>query len=224
MKLELPGRKFVNAQVKEKNLNPRWAGETVVCVASGPSLTQEDVAVVQAQHVASRCKVIVVNREFESAPWADVLYAADDSFWKEYIVDVREVFKGELWTQDFQASKRLKLNLIERASGDGYSSKPHSLTTGGNSGFQAVHLAAYWGAGRILLLGYDMQRTNGREHHYGKHRGKLPNGKGFNVWIPKFKPLVIDLNRMGVSLINLTRETAIPEDWITRSTVEEVVW
>lgn len=207
-----------------KNSDPRWLGETVVCIASGPSLTREDVDAIRELHDRGHCRVVVVNREYASAPWADALYMADYRCWDEYIKDVREVFTGELWTIDVQAARTFKLNLLRRGAGQGYSTEPRTLNTGGNSGYQAIHLAAFWGAKRIALLGYDMQLTDGKAHHYGTHRGKLPNGKGFAAWIPRFAPLIKDLTHMGVEVVNMTRVTAIPKAIIPRSSIEEFAW
>jgi hypothetical protein len=214
----------VNAVVSTDKATPEWNGATVVCIASGPSLTREDVEVVRQKNSAGKCKVIAVNREFETAPWAEVMFAADYRFWLEYHGDISREFLGEKWTIDQQAAKRFKLNYIGRNWGQGFSRSPGLINTGGNSGYQAVHLAASWGASRIFLLGYDMKSTNGRHHHYGAHRNGLANGKGFNLWIASFKPLVIDLKKMKVELLNLTRESDLPDVWIPRSTVESAPW
>jgi hypothetical protein len=207
-----------------KNISPRWPGRTVVCIASGPSLTAQDVAVVQSVHARGLCKVIAVNREFVTAPWADVLYAADYNCWKEYILDIQRTFRGELWTVDKTAARQFKLHLIKKGFGFGYSQMPGTINTGGNSGFQALHLAAYWGATRIFLLGYDMQKTDGKSHHYGAHRGRLGNGGNFKEWISRFKPLMRDLHKAGIEVFNLTRSTALPEEVIPRKKIEEVAW
>jgi hypothetical protein len=53
-------------------LEPVWAGETAVLVASGPSLCPSDV-----DRVRGRARVIAVNDGYRLAPWADVLYACD---------------------------------------------------------------------------------------------------------------------------------------------------
>lgn len=200
-----------------------WRGAVVVCIASGPSLSPEDVALVDAARVAHKCRVMAVNREFESAPWADVLYAADYHFWQAYIDEVRAKFCGALWTIDKRAAHQFKLNLVARGRGEGYATELGTINTGGNSGYQAIHLAAQWGAARVIMLGYDMQRTDGKEHHYGKHKKGLPNGAGFKSWIPRFKPLFRDLRLRGVEVINATRVTAIPEDWIPRVPLEELL-
>lgn len=196
----------------------RWKGETVVCVASGPSLRREDV-----EAARGKARVIVINREFETAPWADALYAADYRFWQTYIADIRRVFRGELWTVDARGAHQYKLNLVQRGTREGLAKEANTVNTGGNSGFQAINLAAQWGAARIVLLGYDMQRTDGKEHHYGKHEGRLPNGVGFKLWIPCFGPLMRDLRKVGVEVWNATRETAIPEDVIPRRMISEAL-
>jgi len=202
------------------NTNPVWAGATVTCIASGPSLTQADV-----DFVRGKSRVIAVNREYETAPWADVCYAADYDFWRVYLAEgLRDVFKGQLWTMSEQARKEFGISCIGRCNGDGYSIIPNTITTGGNSGYQAVHLAAYWGASRIVMLGYDMQKTGGKEHHYGKHKGQLRNGRSYPFWIKRMHPLIRDLKRRGVTLINATRSTMIPEKWVPRVTVENIAW
>lgn len=91
----------------------------------------------------------------------------------------------------------------------GFSSDPDTINGGGNSGFQAIHLAATFGARRIVLIGYDMQRTEGKLHWHGKHWGRLPNGNGFPSWIKQMTPLAKDLRRMGVEVINATKNTAL---------------
>jgi hypothetical protein len=181
-------------------------------------LTKEDV-----DFVKGKAKVIVVNREFAMAPWADACYAADYRFWKTYLPKIKEAsFAGELWTMSVQARKEFGINCIGRSNADGYSMIQHSITTGGNSGYQAIHLAAYWGASRIVLLGYDMQRTFNRDHHFGKHDGGLPNGRGFPFWIRRFKPLIKDLEVLGVKVVNCSRHTAIT--CIQRKPLAEIVW
>ena len=59
---------------------PDWRGRTVVCIASGPSLTAEDCELVRE----SGCPVIVTNTTFRLCPWADMLYAFDRPWWNHY--------------------------------------------------------------------------------------------------------------------------------------------
>lgn len=201
-------------------MDPRWNGATVACIASGPSLTREDVELVRTKVD----KVIVVNATYKMAPWADVCYGADLRFWDEYIPngDYLQVFKGEGWTMAYPAHKKYGLHLIGRSEGKGYALMPGTINTGGNSGYQAIHLAAYWGAQNIIMLGYDMQRTNGEEHWHGPHQGNLINGRNFSSWISRMRGLIRDLGIMGVKVVNATRVTAIPSTWLPRVTLEEL--
>lgn len=55
----------------------KWAGETVVILGGGPSLSLDQVRLVEVAHKEERVKCIVVNDSYLLAPWADVHYAAD---------------------------------------------------------------------------------------------------------------------------------------------------
>src|SRR5690606_36428084 len=93
----------------------RW--RTVVCIASGPSLTADDVETVrrwrqeaQGEHAGAGqdasaggpdrewaggpVGVVVTNTTFRAAPWADVLYAMDRAWWLRYLDEVRKAFTG----------------------------------------------------------------------------------------------------------------------------------
>lgn len=156
----------------------------------------------------ARARLIVINATFRMAPWADVLYASDARFYEQYIGEIRTRFKGELWTVAEEARERFGAYWIRHNQGNGYCKEPDTINGGGNSGYAGIHLAATFGAKRILLLGFDMQRTGGKEHWHGKHEGGLPNGNGFPRWMQALDTLYADLTKMGVELINCTRETA----------------
>lgn len=67
-----------------------------------------------------------------------------------------------------------------------------------------------WGAARIVLLGYDMQRgPRGESHHHGDHEGKLPNLGTLDAWRRHMVEIGIDLRERGIEVINATRRTAI---------------
>jgi len=76
-----------------------------------------------------------------------------------------------------------------------------------NSGAGAVSLAAHWGAKRIILLGYDCQKTGGKSHWHGDHPKGLGNAGTIATWPTQFKKLETDLK--GIEIINCSRETAL---------------
>lgn len=76
-----------------------------------------------------------------------------------------------------------------------------------NSGAAALAQAAWWGAKRIVLLGYDCQHTGGRKHWHADHPGKLGNADGVADWPAQFAVVLPRLR--GIEVVNASRETAL---------------
>lgn len=185
-----------------------WPGETVVCIASGPSLTLDDV-----NYVRGRAKVIVVNTSVNLAPWADVLYACDDRWWKwayrfqKQYPGVHQ-FTGLKFAITAQSARFPGVKVIGRSGIDGLSMDPRSLRTGSNSGYQAINLAVLMGATRIVLLGYDMQTGHhGRQHWHPDHPMKMVSP--YSSFRRYYETLVEPLKAAGVDVINCSRDTAL---------------
>jgi hypothetical protein len=169
-------------------------------VASGPSLTAEDVSSLKGQHV------LCINENYRMAPWADVLYACDGHWWDWH--DGAKSFKGRKITQDKGAAEKYGLEYIESRDADGLSRDPAYIHRGSNSGIQAINLAAHW-TRRIVLLGFDMQATGGKAHWHGKHPGQSGDYSPWHKWMWRYELVARDAERMGVEIINATRETAL---------------
>lgn len=102
------------------------------------------------------------------------------------------------------------VNYVEAADDVGLCTRAGRIHSGGNSGYQAINLAFMWGARRIVLLGYDMQRTGGRTHWHGDHGNGLPSlTADLKEWRRRMIQLGIDLRTHGVEVINATRDTAL---------------
>lgn len=138
-----------------------------------------------------------------------MLYAGDHRFWETYARKIFGVFEGEMWSVSEQSREAFGVYWIRHGKGQGFTEERDTINGGGNSGFAAIHLAATFGAKRIVLLGYDMQRTDGKFHWHGKHEGGLPNGNGFPGWIRSMGYLAKDLEKRGVEVINCSRKTAL---------------
>lgn len=176
-----------------------WPGETVVCMATGPSLTPDDAA-----SVRGTARVIVVNDAYRLAPWADCLYAADGKWWRwHHGVPDFAGMKYSIRQQASQDAHKRGVVVLQNAGKRGLSLDPSSLSTGHNSGYQAINLAVHFGARRVLLLGYDMRGS----HFFGAHpdNTKPP----FALAIPAFSSLVAPLKAIGVDVINCTPNSAL---------------
>lgn len=200
--------------------NKKW--ERVICVASGPSLTAEQGFIIST---ASDWKVIAVCNTWERVPMADVLYAGDQRWWVHYEKKVRENFNGECWTGDRWAAYKYGLNFVQLYDNPGLSTQVGIVHSGNNSGYAALNLAYLFGARKIILAGYDFQRTYGRDHWHGDHPdtlGALPahtastfsSGNSGNLdevgdWVDRMNRMSEDLAENGVSVINASIETAL---------------
>lgn len=188
-----------------------WIGSTVVCMASGPSLTAEpaDLEDVRQAHADGLVRVIAVSNVYELAPWADAVFAADALWWSKHAARARKLAPGaELWTGDNVAASRHQLQRIRMANRPGLGT--YQLHTGGNSGYMAINLGFLFGARRFILLGYDMQPAkDGRRHFFGDHPKPLSQRMLFAEWIHRYDQLAKDLKAHGVVVTNCSRSTAL---------------
>lgn len=107
-----------------------------------------------------------------------------------------------------ELAKRWDLNIIPGAHGKGLGED--RIHYGSNSGYQAINLAYLWGAGQIVLLGYDMQTTGGKQHWFGDHpAGPMQCQSNYSGFMGNFTKLAEDLAARGVDVVNCTRETAL---------------
>jgi len=174
---------------------PAWSGRTVVCIASGPSLTAEDVETVRE----SKHPVIVTNTTFRLTPWADVVFGMDMAWWKMYGKEVAEVCAG----------RRMSTSHAARAYGAESLWQTPWFPQAMNSGAASVGLAMASGAAKIVLLGFDCQKTGGKTHHHGDHPKGLGNGASLKKWPKHFETLAKDAQKRDCIIVNATRETAL---------------
>jgi len=183
----------------------------VVCLASGPSLTREDV-----ESVRGKAKVIAINASYALAPWADALYCADAHPFKWYWevgpkggyehVAIKD-FAGLKYSVTGVGKSYTGVNVIGRGRDEGLSLDPAKLCLGRNSGYQAINLAVLLGASRIILLGYDMGVSNGREHW---HPERIPWKRSpYQMFRTLFPSMVKPLRDAGVEVINCSRQSAL---------------
>jgi hypothetical protein len=191
---------------------PEWRGETVAVIASGPSLTRE-----QVEQVRGRCRVIAVNNtaidtevngvwQPAMAPWADVLYAADAKWWHCY-KDRALAFPGPKYT--VAALPFPEVLRLQKSHLGPFDERPTHLC-GGNSGHHALHLAVHFGAARILLLGFDMRNgLRGERHYHGNHPPRLHARPAFATWINQFRKLAPELAKRHIEVVNCSPSTAL---------------
>lgn len=172
-----------------------WEGQTVAIFASGPSMS----AAIAEQN--RDCRSIAINNQaMDCAPWADIIYGSDLKWWLHYWPVVSKLPGRKL---SVEIGKPLHGIEYLRPSSHVYDERPNYLSTGANSGYAALCLAAKLGAARVLLFGYDMGPRNGRfrRHDYPARLNSRPR---FADWLPRFARLAPVLKQRGVDVINCT--------------------
>lgn len=211
-------------------MNPRpyhrqaWAERTAVVIASGPSLNGAQLSEVALARCADRVRSIAVNNTLERAPFADVAYFGDYTAIKHYRPQLLKSLgaHGVEWvTIDSAAAERWKLTHVNPASANGM--QLDRIRVNGNSGAQAINVAAAFGARRILLLGFDMQvdPVTRAAHWFGQHPKNLVTVQLFEEWLHKFEFIAKDAKALGVEIINCTPGGAL--EVFPRATISEAL-
>lgn len=159
---------------------------TWVVIASGQSLTEEDVEYVHEAHKRGLCQVAAVsNVGIDLAPWADILVSHDSAWWKAN--PQARLFQGKKFSR--QGVPGLEVFIPK-------------VTQGCNSGLMAMDICyRKYHADRIILLGMDMKGT----HYFGPHPDCLKNttDKRFIYHLAQFD------SWDGCEVLNATRDTAL---------------
>lgn len=198
-----------------------WEGETAVILAGGPSLREFDTEIFR--QLSPRPRVIAINDSWRIWPDADVCYFCDAAWFCDQerknraaidgLTRFYEMTRWGFWVKGGEepGGPRLPHDVhVLRFTGQrGYDPDPGSLRHGSNSGYQAIHLAAHYGAARILLLGYDMHVQTGRTHWHGEDRPRDFGNIIRHSFLPHFPTLVEPLRLRGIEVLNCTPGSAL---------------
>lgn len=214
--------------MSERRLPRLCHGGTAVCIASGPSLTTEDV-----EYVKGKATVIAVNDAIRLAPWADVLVSVDQLWWDKHYRAMRE-FPGVKVRVNPSMQKMSKAPSLKYCQGcqrrlvdpekrkcwcegivtlfnggtAGLSMEPDTICTAHNSGGSAINVSVHLGATRILLLGYDMgSDERGRRHFYDT--GAVTVTSPYDKFRKLIGTMVEPLKAAGVEVLNCSRQSRL---------------
>lgn len=128
-----------------------------VVLATGQSVTADQVEYVREMHAAGKCGAIAISDMYLRAPWADALVSNDPNWWGNH--PEASKFAGRKFCGGhFPGTERLE--------------QTGEFNSGVNSGLQGMRVARdVFGASRILLIGFDMHGT----HYFGPHPEPMKN-------------------------------------------------
>ena len=132
--------------------------------------------------------------------------------WYKFNDGARE-FKGLKVSQDADAPRAFpEIKRVEsrRDRDDLLLTEPGIIGWGGNSGFQALNLAAQCAPAKIILVGYDLRLDRGM-HWHGKHPNGQNNPMERNVerWRRAIDGAAVVFEALGIPVINASEVSAL---------------
>lgn len=168
-----------------------WEGRTVVVIGTGPSLSPAQLRIVGLARQADRCRVIALKDSVLLAWWADMLFAADASYWKRR--DGWTGFPGRRVGLADSPNPPYGLKLLRRSGYEGFDDRPGFVCTHRNSGAMATQLAGQLGAGKIVLLAFDMKAGEAGRHWFGENEWGPPKNADMARWVEHFRAIAAGL-------------------------------
>lgn len=182
-----------------------WVGETVVIVASGPSVAEFKFSRIKG------LKAIAVKDGYLKVPNAEVLMIGDHRYARRN-PDL-SAYKGPLilYTDPEPLPEELhdeRIQFIPKVAGRGLSTNPAELRGTFTTTALAINLAVLRGAKRILLVGVDAQTGEGGKRWFGRDTVEhWPKRYQRQRW--GYTRLSDALKHAGVTVLNLNPNSAV---------------
>lgn len=193
----------------------RRCKRTFVVAATGPSLSLgqvRDVAIARQSH--PDLSVITVNDAVYPMWWADVAYACDAAWWVHHRgLPGFQGLKMRLENPgpdgaDQNRAPFTDIKTVLATGTDGIDLRRGQVRTGCNSGYQAVQIAAHFGAERIILLGFDCNEPTPK-HWFGEHPREIRKKPLVAAWIQRFGQMAEAMSIAGIEVVNASPGTAL---------------
>jgi len=203
-----------------------WSGERCFIIAGGTSLVGFDFDRLRR----ARERVIVCNRGFVEAPFADIMVSMDIDLYNW--LEAREIgrtqeeqiaitkafhkFKGfRVWIDMNNSTMNAPVHYVHRESRPVIHKRmKNGVFSGNNIGVGALCLAATLGASLIYLLGYDFYLQKSAEgkikrtHFHSGYPRKMHDSH-VKSFIKFFEMIAPAIRRRGISVFNLNRKSKL---------------
>ena len=167
--------------------------------------------------------VIGINAAYQLGSWVDYVYFMDKDYmlaergglskFPNKVISALEYSETEDWCYTVKGTQE-----------HGICETPNTIAYNWSSGAAAINLAYHLGAKKIVLLGFDMKLTRGKQHFHqagnGYTKPKLID-KVFKRHLQAFEYIKNDADRLGVEIINASPKSAIKE--FKRATLNSIL-
>jgi hypothetical protein len=183
-----------------------WDGTSPVFIlGGGPSLAAVDLACLHGQ------RVIAVNNAYQLGPWPVMFYG--DHRWFLLHAEGLARFPGLKITTSTQQQgaqgQAMGVRVVDKAKGPfGIQRNPRVVSWNKSSGACAINVAVHLGAKKIVLLGFDMKRIEGKSNWHVDHP-QTPNIDPYPAFLVPFQSIAHDLKAIGIECVNATLGSAL---------------
>jgi len=184
----------------------KYRNKPAILIATGPSLTEEVIEIIRPYK--DDFIIFGCNDSYKVIDFLDLHYACDKAWWDLHAESFREKYPDlEAWTQSEEyKNSEFNLNVIAGVSERGLSLDSSLIHWGKNSGYQLLNIAFLMGCNKFLLVGYNMQRVNGKMHYFGDHPAELSRSSPYDKFVRSFNTIQPEIKEL---IVNCTPESAL---------------
>jgi hypothetical protein len=230
------------------NVPKIWKGQDVWIIGGGPSLTStfsipdDIVTKVRNKELPLSAyspymesihnkHVIGINVAYKLGNWVDMMFCGDTKFLLEQKMGLYE-FTGLCVTCSPEGSKTPWIKFLERINGTrmAITQEKSRIVWNQTSGAAAINLAVHLGARRIILVAFDMNLTDNKQHWHNAYRkgsaditkAELPKKtKVLARHKEPFPAIKTALTKLGIEIYNISPNSLIT--CIEKKTLEELL-
>lgn len=173
-----------------------WNGDCYI-IGGGPSINLLDINKLKNK------RVIGINNAYKIAPFIDILYFMDCSWYKWHKENLIN-FKGIKVTTCHECVNVKGIKFLKTGKKNAFDIRPEYLSRGNNSGVGGASVAIKLGAKRIFLLGFDMHFPRGESNFHKDHKKVVAEERYTNEFLKSFSEFKKNLDEMNVEIINAT--------------------
>lgn len=180
-----------------------WKDSTAFILGGGPSVLEADLSLIKNK------RVIGVNNAYKLGDWIDICWFGD-SDWYEWHKEKLVNFSGMIIHCADRHIERPNTKCLRRGEPNGIDIRPTHVSWNNNSGASAINLAYHLGVKRVVLLGFDMQKTkHGQNNWHNDHPKRNPMWNPYPQFLKSFDIIKIDAERLNFEIINATENSAL---------------
>ena len=194
-----------------QHLKREVKNKTIFIFGGGASLQDFDYSTVEDEIT------FAINDAYRFLPNAKVIYWVDDTWISENYENVMAHKCQYRITSKFsqhlgnRVTKGIANSIILKRTGDAGFDPDIECVRGNNSGVQILNLAINLKPKNIVLLGYDMKKTNKKTHFHTFRRPHIKDSIYTDLFIPSINSLAQDFKQkyFTINIVNANHDSAV---------------